>query len=145
MIEITDDSRIVSDSATLWTAGHQASLSFPVACSLLKLMSIESVMLSNHLIPCCPLLLCLQSFPASESFPMSWLFASGGQSFGASASVSPVNIQGWFPLGLTALISLKAVQGTLKSLLQRHSLKASILKPSLWPSFHIHTWLLEKP
>ena len=53
---------------------------------------------------------CLQSFPASGSFPMSWLFASGGESIGASASVSnlPMNIQGWFPLGLTGLISLQS-------------------------------------
>ena len=49
---------------------------------------------------------CPQSFPASGSFPMSWLFASGGQSIGASASVLPMNIQGWFPLGLIGLISL---------------------------------------
>ena len=69
-----------------------------------------------------------QSFPASVSFLMSWLFASGGWSIGASASaaVLPMNIQGWFPLGLTGLISL-AIQGTLKSLLQHHNLKASIL------------------
>ena len=48
---------------------------------------------------------CLQSFPASESFPMSWLFVSGGQNIRASASFLPVNIQGWFPLGLTSLVS----------------------------------------
>ena len=72
---------------------------------------------------------CLQAFPASGSFPMSQLFALGGQSIiGASAlaSVLPMNIQDWFPLGLTGLISL-AVQGTLKSLLQHHNSKASIL------------------
>ena len=86
---------------TPWTAARQASLSF----SLLKLMSIESVMPSNYLILCCPLLLLPQSFPASRSFPMSWFFASGGQSIGASASVLPLNIQGWFSLGLTGLIS----------------------------------------
>ena len=51
---------------------------------------------------------CLQSFPASVSFPMSQLFTSGGHSIGASASVLPVNIQGWFPLGLTGLISLQS-------------------------------------
>ena len=63
---------------------------------------------SNHLILCCPLLLLLQSSPASGSFPMSRLFASGGQSTGtsASASVLPMSIQGWFPLGLAGLISL---------------------------------------
>ena len=69
----------------------------------------------------------LQSFPASESFPMSRLFASGDQSIGASASVLPMYIQGWFPLGLTGSIFLLRVQGTLKSLLQYHISKASIL------------------
>ena len=92
--------------ATPWTAACQASLSSTVSQSLLKLMSTESVMLSNHLILCCPLSSCLQSFPASGSFQMSQFFASGDQSIGASASVLPMNIQDWFPLGLTALISL---------------------------------------
>ena len=68
---------------------------------------------------------CLQPFLESGSFPMSQFLASGGQSIGASASVLPVNIQGWFPLGLTSLISWQ-IQGTLKSLLQHHSSKASI-------------------
>ena len=70
---------------------------------------------------------CPQSFPGSGSFPVSQLFTTGGQSIGASALVSvlPVNIQGWFPLGLTGLISLQSK--TLKSLLQCHSLKASVL------------------
>ena len=70
---------------------------------------------------------CPQSFPASGSFPVSQLFKSGGQSTGvsASASVLPLNIQGWFPLGLTWFDL--AVQGTLKSLLQHHNSKASIL------------------
>ena len=70
---------------------------------------------------------CLQSFPTSGSFPMSWLFTAGGQSIGASAlaSVLPTNTQPWFPLGLTGLISLQS-KG-LKSLLQHHSSKASIL------------------
>ena len=70
---------------------------------------------------------CLQSFPASGSFPVSHFFASGGHSIGASASISvfPMNIQDWFPLGWTGWIS--AVQGTLKSHLQHHSSKASIL------------------
>ena len=65
-------------------------------------MSLELVMLSIHLVLWHPFSFCLQSFPASESFPMSQLFASGGQSIGASASASvlPMNIQGWFPLGL---------------------------------------------
>ena len=69
---------------------------------------------------------CLQSFPISESFLMSRLFTSGGQSVGASASVLPRNIQDWFPLGLTGLISL--MTKGLKSLLQHHSLKALVLQ-----------------
>ena len=81
---------------------------FPVLhypLSLLKLMSIELVMLSNNLIPCSPFSSCPGSFPASGSFLVSRLFASGGQSIGASASASalPMNIHGWFPLGLTLL------------------------------------------
>ena len=77
---------------------------------LLKLVSIGLGMPPNHLIVCCSLLLFPQSFPASWSFPMIWPLASGGQSIGASASVSvlPMNIQEWFPLGLTHLISLQS-------------------------------------
>ena len=73
-----------------------------------------------------------QSLPASGSFPVSLLFVSGGQSIGVSASTSvlPVNIQGWFPLGLIDWFDLLAVQGTVKSLLQHHSLKASFLRCS---------------
>ena len=75
-----------------------------------------------------PFFLCLQSFPASGSFPMSQFFPLGGQSIQASASatVLPTNIQDWFPYQLHLL----AVQGTLKSLLQHHSSKASILQCS---------------
>ena len=71
-------------------------------------MSTESMMLSNHLILCWPFSVSLQPFPASGSFPVSHLFTSGGQSTEASASASvlPMNIQGWFPLGWTGLISL---------------------------------------
>ena len=85
---------------TLWTAACQASLSITNSWSLLKLISIESVMPSNHLILCHPLLLSI--FPASGSFGVSQFFTSGGQSTGVSASVSvlPKNIQVWFPLGL---------------------------------------------
>ena len=93
---------------TPWTATHQASLSFTISLSLLKFMSIESVMPSNHLILCHLLLLLPSVFPASGSFPMSQFFASGGRSIEASASASvlPMNIQGWFPLVSTGLISL---------------------------------------
>ena len=73
-------------------------------------MSIESVRQPNHLILCHPFSSCSQSFPASESFPISQLFTSGGQTIGASASAAalPVNIQGWFPLGWTGWISLQS-------------------------------------
>ena len=79
--------------ATPWTAARQASLSFTTSQSLLKLMSIESVMPSNHLILYCPLLLLPSIFPASGSFLMNQLFTSGGQSTEASASVLLMNIQ----------------------------------------------------
>ena len=94
--------------ATPWTAACQTSLSITNSWSLLKLMSIESVMPSNHLILCRPLLLPHQSFPTSGSFQMRQFLASGCQSIGvsASASVLPMNIQYWFPLGWTGLISL---------------------------------------
>ena len=69
-------------SVTPWTAAHQASLPSTISWSLLKFTSIESVMLSNHYILCWPFSFCLQSFPISGSFPMSQLFASGGQSTG---------------------------------------------------------------
>ena len=93
---------------TSWTAAHQAFLSFTVSQCCLKLKSIESVMLSNHLIRCCPLLLEPSIFPSSRVFLISQIFASGGQSIRTSASLSilPMNTQGWFPLGLTDLISL---------------------------------------
>ena len=87
---------VVSDSATPWTAARQASLSITNSWSLLKLMSIELMMPSNHLIFSHPFSSHLQSFPASGSFLMSQVFPSGGQSAGASAlaSVLPMNIQG---------------------------------------------------
>ena len=96
--------------ATPWTAARQASLSITNSRSLLKLMFIESVMSSNHLILSCPFSSCLQSFPASGSFSMSRFFTSGGQSIGlsASASVLPMNIQDWFSLGWTGWIPLQS-------------------------------------
>ena len=97
-----------------------------------------------------PFFSCLQSFPASRSFPICWLFAAGGQSIGASASASapvlPMNIQDWFPLGWTGLISL------LSSGLSRVFLNITVQKRQffstqlfLWSKSHIHIWLLEKP
>ena len=97
---------------------------------------------------CHPFSFCPQSFSASGSFPVSWLFTSVGQSIGALASFLPVNVQGWFPLGLAGF-DLFGVQGTLKSLLQHHSSKHQFFgpgpQPSLWSNSHIHTWLVEKP
>ena len=69
---------------------------------------------------------CLQSFPATRSFPMSWLFVSGSQSIGASAAVLPMNIQGWFPLGLIGLSSLQST-GLSRVFYSSHSSKESIL------------------
>ena len=90
------------------TAARQASLSFTISQRLLRLMSIDSVMHPTISSSVVPFSSCLQSFPASGSFLMSQLFASGGQSIGTSASFLPMNIQGCFPLGLTGWISLKS-------------------------------------
>ena len=131
---------------TPWTAAHQASLSITNSQSLLKLMSIESVMPSNHFSSSVlPFSFCLQSFPSSGSFPMSWLFPSGGQSIGASASVLPMNIQSRFTLGLTGLISLmsKGLSRVFSSTeIQRHQSFGT--QPSLGSNSYIRTWLLEK-
>ena len=114
--------------ATPWTATHQASLSFTISQSMLKLMSIGLVMPSNHLMLCIPFSCCLRSFLASGSFLMSWLSPSGGQSIRASASASvlPMNIQDWFPLRID-WFDILAVHGAVTNLLQHHSLNASIL------------------
>ena len=96
--------------ATPRTTAHQATLSITNFQSPLKPMSIESEMPSNHLILCHPLLLLSQSFPASGSFQMSQLFASGGQSTGVSALASflPKKSQGWSPSEWTGWISLQS-------------------------------------
>ena len=90
----------------------------------------------------------LQSFPTSGSFPRSQFFTSGGQSIGASASASvlPMNIEDWFPLGLIGLISLQS-KGLSRvfsnTTVKKHQLFSA--QPYLWSNSHIHTWLLEKP
>ena len=93
-----------------WTVAHQASLCSTISHSLLKFMSIESVMLSHHLILCCSLLHLHSIFPSIRGFRASQFFASGGQSIEASASASvlPMDIQHQLPLGLTRLISLQS-------------------------------------
>ena len=204
-----------------WTAACHNSMSFTISQSLLKFMSTESVMPSNHLILCplplltsifptigsflmsplfasvsqfshsvvsdslqphglqhtrlpclsptpgassnsCPLhwwchssisssftpFSCPQSFLASGSFPVSWLFESGGQSIGASALATflPMNIQGWFPVGMTGLISLlsKGLSRVFSStIVRKHQFFGTQL--SLQSNSHIHTWLLKKP
>ena len=95
---------------TPWTTARQASRSITNSQSLLKLISIETMMKFNHLILCCPLSSCLQSFPASGSFPRCQLFTSGGQSIGVSASTSvlPINTQDSSPLGWNGWISLQS-------------------------------------
>ena len=189
--------------ATPWTAACQAPLSSPVSQRFLKFMSIELLMLSNHLILChpisflhillsscsvmsdslqphglqhtrlacpspspgacsnsCPLsqwcppaisssvipFSCLQTSPASGSFLMSQLFTSGSQSIGASPSILSMNIQGWFPLGWTGLISLQS-KGFSRvfsnTTVQKHQFFGA--QPSLWSNSHNHSWLLEKP
>ena len=141
---------------TPWTAACKASLSITNSGSLLKFMSIESVMPSNYLILCHPTVSssvipfssCLSFFPASGSFLMSQLFASGGQSIGASASasVTPEKIQGWFPLGLTGLIFLPSKRLSRvfsNTTVQKHQFFGA--KPSSQSNSHIHTWPQEKP
>ena len=88
---------------------------------------------------------CPQSFPASESFLMSRLFTSGGKSIGASASVFPMNIQDWFPLGLTGWISL-LFKGFSRVFSNTTVWKHQFVnaQPSLWSNSHIRAWLLEK-
>ena len=119
--------------ATPWTAARQASLSIANSQSLLKFMSIESVMPFNNLILCRPHLLPPSIFPAPESFQISQFFASGGQNIGVSASapVLPKNIQDLFPLGLTGLISLQS-KGLSQESSLHHSSKASILRCSVF-------------
>ena len=134
----------MSDSVIPSTAACQASLSITISCSLLKFMSIESVMLSNYLILCRPILLLPSIFPSIRVFSNESALCMRWPKYRAStsASVLPMNIQGpisyridWF--------DLLATQGTLKSLYQHHGSKASILLygptlTSIWSNSHIH-------
>ena len=134
--------------ATPWRVAHQASLPCTISWSLLRFMSIESMMPSNHLILCCCLLILPSVFPSIRIFSSELTLSSGGQSIGAlaSASVLSVNIQGWFPLGLPSLISL------LSNGLSRIFSSTTIWKHqffgaqlSLCSNSHIRTWLQKKP
>ena len=130
-----EKNRVVQSLSHVWlfvtpgTAAGQAFLSFTISWCLLGFMSVELMMPSNHLSAPSPPALHLSQYQGLfqwvGSFPMSQVFTSGGQSIGASASVLPMNIQGWFLIGLTDLISLLSKR--LKSLLQHHGLKASVL------------------
>ena len=130
----------------------QASLSFTISWSLLRLTSIESVMTispPNVLSSVVPFSSCPQSFPVSGFFfLMSQLFASAGQSIGASASESalPMNIQDWSPSGWTGWISLQS-KGLSRvfsnTTVQKHQFFS--VQSSLGSNSHIHIWLLEKP
>ena len=131
--------------ATPWPAAHQSSLPFTISRSLLKLMYIESMMPSNHLILCYPLLFLPSVLPSIRVFfnelalhlrwPKYWSFNISPSK--DSSGLISFRID-WF--------HLLTVQGTLKSLLQHHNSKASILGGSaLWSNSHILTWLLEKP
>ena len=119
--------------STPWTAARQASLSITNSRSLPKLMSIESVMPSNHLILCHPLLLLPSIFPSNRVFsnesvlPIRWP---------ASASVLPMNIHSGLISFRMDWLDLLAVQGTLKCLLQHHSSKALILPQIIWPQIN---------
>ena len=133
---------VASDSATPWTAACQASLSFSISQSLLKVMSMESMMPSNHLILCHPLLLLPSIFPSIRVFsnesvlhiwwPKYWNF---------SLSINPPNEYSGLISFRMDCLDLFAVQGTLKSLLQHHSSKASIFGAQLLlqSNSHIHT------
>ena len=112
----------MSDSATPWTVAHQASLSITNSRSLHKLMSIELVMPSNHLILCHPILLPPSIFPR--------FFASAGQSIGVSVGITSSNEYSGLSSFRIDRLDLLALQGTLKGLLQLHSSKASILRHS---------------
>ena len=133
--------------ATPWIPAHQASLSITNSWTLPRLTSIESMMPSSHLILCHPLLL-PPIPPASESFPMSQLFAWGGQSIGVSAleSVLPKNTQNWSPSEWTGWISLQSKglsRAFSSTTVQKHQFFGTQL--SSQSNSHIHTWPLEKP
>ena len=109
----------------------------PRVCSNLHQWYYLTVLFSATRFSSCP-----QSFPASGFFPRSWLFSSGGQSSGAPASTFPMNIQGWFSLGLTGLISLqsKGLSRVFSSTIWKHQFFRA--QPSLWPSSHSWSWHL---
>ena len=136
---------VLSNSVTSWIAGCQASLFFSISQSLLKIMSIDLVMLFNHPSSVALFSSCPQSFQALGSFTMSQFFASSSQIIGTSASVLPMIIQYLFPLGLTGLISSFSIglSGVFSSNTgQKHQFFST--QTSLRSNSHMITWLLEK-
>ena len=132
---------------TPWSAALQVSLFSTISWSLLILMSIELVMPSNPLILCHPLLLLPSIFPSIRDFSLELTRCiSWPKYWNLSFSISPSNEYSGLISFRIDWFGLLAVQVTLKSLLQNHSLKASILgtQPYLWSNSHIHTWLLDK-
>ena len=131
---------------TPWTAAPQASLSLTVSWSLPRLMSLESVKPSYHLILCCPLLLLPSIFPSVKVFANeSALCIWWSKYWNFRFSISPSSEYLWLTSFRIDWFDLLVVQGTLKSLLQHHSQKASVLQPFLWLNIHLCIWLLEKP
>ena len=125
-----------------WTAAHQASLSFNISWSLLKLMSIELVMPSNHIILCCPLLLLPSIFPNIRViFNELALHIWWSNYWSFSFSISPSNEYSGLISFRIDWLDLPVVQGTRKSLFQHHGSKGSIFgaQPSWWSNSHIHT------
>ena len=133
--------------ATLWTAACQASLSITNSRRLLKLMSIESVMPSNHLILCLSFLLLPSIFPSIRIFSNELVLCIRWPNIGvsASASVLPMNIQDWFPLGLTGqILQSKGLSRIFSNTtVQKHQFFGSQL--SLLSNSYVHTWQLENP
>ena len=146
-IFVVQSLRCVRLFETPWTAACQASLSFAISQSLFKLMSIELVMPSNHLIVFNPSFFLPSIFPSIKVFsnelfvclrwPKYWSFSF--------STVLPMNIQGWFSLGLTGSVSLQSKRLSKvfsNTSVQKHQFFSTQL--SLWSNSHIHTWLLEK-
>ena len=132
--------------ATTWTAASHASLSFSISWSLLRLISIESVMPSSHLFLWYPLLLLPSVLPSIRVFSNESALCIRWPNFELQLQhQSFQNIQDWFRLGLTGLLSLQSMglsRVFSNTTFQKHQFNA---QPSLWSNSHIHMWLLEKP
>ena len=136
----------VQQCASPGTAARQASLSFTISWNLSNSCPLSQWCRPTISSSVVPFSSCLQSFPASGSFPVNQFFTSGGQNMGASASVLPMNTHSWFPLRLTGLISFqfKGLSRVFSNTtIQKHQFFSA--QPFLWSSSHIHTWLRGKP